>query len=128
MNVEGSPPPLPDLEREVMEEVWERGELTGREALDALNARAERPRAYTTVLTVLIRLERKGLLRRRRRGRADVYGPVLSRSDYVRARAEVEVGSILDTYGELALAHFARHVQGLDPERRERLRKLADDE
>jgi Zn-dependent M28 family amino/carboxypeptidase len=31
MNVEGSPPPLPDLEREVMEEVWERGELTGRD-------------------------------------------------------------------------------------------------
>src|SRR5215468_6858020 len=115
-----APPVLHTLEQEVMEEMWGRGEATVREVQEALNARADKERAYTTVLTVMTRLDGKGLLVRRRSGRFDVYAPALTRDDYLRARAEAEVAALVEDFGDLALAHFARHMDRLDPERLER--------
>lgn len=108
-----------------MEEMWRAGEGTVRDVLAALNARSDRQRAYTTVMTVMSRLDAKGLLERRREGRHDVYRPALTRDAYFQARAQAEVGELVDTYGDLALVHFARHMQALDPKRREQLRRLA---
>jgi len=120
-----APPALHALESEVMEELWARSEATVREVQEALNARAEKVRAYTTLLTVMTRLDGKGLLVRRRAGRLDVYSPALSRDAYLQARAEAEVQALVEDFGDLALAHFARHVDGLDAERLDKLRKLA---
>jgi len=120
-----APPPLHELEAEVMDEVWARGEATVRDVQEALNARSERARAYTTLLTVMTRLDAKGLLERRRNGRQDVYSPSMSRDRYFAARTEAEVSALVEDFGDLALAHFARHMDRLDPERREALRRLA---
>jgi BlaI family transcriptional regulator, penicillinase repressor len=112
-----------------MEQVWAQGEATVRSVLDAVNADDSRPlRAYTTLVTIMQRLEARGLVTRRRRGRTDVYTPVMSREEYRAARADTEVSRLLADYGELALAQFARHVERLDPERREALRRLAEEE
>jgi predicted transcriptional regulator len=111
-----------------MRELWERGEGTVRAILDAVNRSAQRPRAYTTIMTTMARLERKGLLRRRRAGNADVYAPVLEREVYERQRANAEVEALVDRFGDAALAHFARQIERLDPERREELRRLASDD
>ena len=108
-----------------MEELWARSEATVREVQEALNARAEKVRAYTTLLTVMTRLDSKGLLVRRRAGRLDVYSPALSREAYFQARAEAEVQALVEDFGDLALAHFARHISELDPERLRKLRRLA---
>jgi predicted transcriptional regulator len=121
-----APPPLHELESEVMEEVWARREATVRDVQESLNARNEKARAYTTLLTVMTRLDGKGLLVRRRAGRLDVYAPAMSREAYLEARAAAEVSALVEDFGDLALAHFARHVDRLDPERLERLRRLAD--
>jgi predicted transcriptional regulator len=119
------PPPLHELEAEVMDEVWRRDdEVTVRAVLEALNARRKQ-RAYTTIMTIMSRLYEKGLLDRRRSGKTDVYRPVMSRDEYLDVRAKREVEELVADYGELALAHFARHLQTLDPKRREQLRKLA---
>ena len=120
-----APPPLHELEAEIMEEVWDRGECTVRDVLDALNARSATARAYTTVMTVMQRLDGKGLLQRERSGRRDVYAAALSRPEYAQARAGAEVGALVDEYGDVALAHFARHMSRLDPKRREQIRRLA---
>jgi predicted transcriptional regulator len=120
-----APPALHALENEVMEEVWGRGEATVRDVQEALNARGEKTRAYTTLLTVMTRLDGKGMLVRRRAGRLDVYAPAISREDYLRARAESQVAALVEDYGDLALAHFARHIGRLDAERLETLRRLA---
>ena len=120
------PPVLHALETEVMEEVWRRREATVRDVQEALNARGGRVRAYTTLLTVMTRLDGKGLLVRRRAGRLDVYAPALSREAYFQARAEAEVAALVEDFGDLALAHFARHIRQLDPERLEQLRRLAN--
>jgi predicted transcriptional regulator len=67
------PPALHELETEVMEEIWARGEVSVREVMEALNAGAEKERAYTTYMTIMARLDGKGLLARRREGKTDFY-------------------------------------------------------
>ena len=119
------PPPLHELEAEIMEEVWARDACTVRDVLNALNARTPTARAYTTVMTVMQRLVGKGLLQRERDGRRDVYVASLSRDEYGQARAGAQVGALVDEYGDVALAHFARHMSQLDPKRREQIRRLA---
>jgi predicted transcriptional regulator len=109
-----------------MEEVWARGEATVRDVQESLNERCEKVRAYTTLLTVMTRLDGKGLLVRRRAGRLDVYAPAMARDAYLEARAEAEVSALVEDFGDIALAHFARHVDQLDPDRLARLRRLAD--
>ena len=125
LSVNVPPPPLHELEAEIMDEVWTRDESTVRDVLEALNGRSATPRAYTTVMTVMQRLVGKALLERERSGRHDVYVATLSREEYKQARAGAQVGALVDEYGDVALAHFARHMSKLDPERREQIRRLA---
>lgn len=108
-----------------MEEMWKRGEASVRDVMEALNRRADRPRAYTTYMTILVRLDRKGLLERRREGKTDIYAPVYDRDRYMALRAESEVQALVSQYGDHALSHFAREVADLDPARRRALQKLA---
>lgn len=120
-----APPRLHELEALVMEEVWRLGAATVRDVMDAVNAKAEKPRAYTTFMTILARLHRKRLLDRRREGKGDLYLPRLTREEYAEAHAEREVDALVRNYGDIALVHFAKQFETLDPKRRERLRRLA---
>jgi BlaI family transcriptional regulator, penicillinase repressor len=121
----GQPPLLHQLETEVMEVLWERGELCVREVMEALNATAARTRAYTTYMTIMSRLDAKGMLERRREGKTNFYRPVCTRREYVEMRARSELESVVDQYGEVALAHIARQMAALDPKRRRALQRLA---
>ncbi|WP_353866870.1 BlaI/MecI/CopY family transcriptional regulator [Svornostia abyssi] len=114
-----------ELEALVMRIVWRDGRATVREALGALNAAEDRPRAYTTVLTIMQRLDEKGLLKRERDGRTDVYRPALTAEEYRDRRAAADVDDLLDRYEDEALVHFARRLASLDPDRRRRLQRLA---
>jgi len=108
-----------------MNALWDMGEASVREAMDALNRTAERPRAYTTYMTILARLSAKGVLVRRREGKTDFYSPVHSRAEYAELRAAAEVEALVEAYGDVALSHFARHMAGLDPQRRDALEQMA---
>ena len=108
-----------------MEVLWDLGEAPLRVVMDELNARAETPRAYTTYMTILGRLHAKGLLTRRREGKTDVYRPVHTRAEYADLRAQAEVAALVETFGDVALGHFARQVSDLDPDRRAALERLA---
>ena len=119
------PPSLHELESEVMEELWRVDEANVRAVLHALNGRGGKQRAYTTVMTIMQRLDTKGLLRRRRAGRTDVYEPCLSREEYLEARAQAEVDAVVEQYGEAAFVHFARQMATLDPKQRQKLTRLA---
>src|SRR4051812_3811578 len=119
-----SPPELHALEAEVMDAVWGLGEASVREVMDALNRAAGKPRAYTTYMTILARLHAKGLLERRREGKTDIYRPVHTREQYADLRARAEVAALVDTFGDVALGHFARQMAQLDPERRRALERL----
>lgn len=73
-----------DLERAVMERLWSVDDAAGdgwstvREVHEALAA--DRDIAYTTVMTVMDRLAKKGLVQQRKEGRAYAYQPAGSRS------------------------------------------------
>src|SRR5690348_6224655 len=118
-------PPLHELEAEVMEEIWSQGEATVRTVMDALNKRARKERAYTTYMTIMARLHKKGVLDRRREGKTDFYAPRLDRDEFMALRARAEVEELVAQYGDVALSHFARQVASLDPARRRALQRLA---
>jgi predicted transcriptional regulator len=65
------------LEREVMDAVWSAGEATVRDTQAQLPRRV----AYTTVMTTLDRLFKKGLVSRTRAGKAFVYRPAQTRHE-----------------------------------------------
>src|ERR1700735_3362689 len=119
------PPPLHELESEVMEQLWRSGEASVRSVMDAVNKRSSPKRAYTTYMTIMARLHKKGLLVRRREGKTDFYAPSLSRDEYLAVRARAEVEDLVAQYGDVALSHFAQQMAGLDPARRRRLQRLA---
>jgi predicted transcriptional regulator len=77
------PMALGSLEFELMEVLWSRGESCVRDVVPKLS----RPLAYTTVMTTLDRLFKKGLLDRHKSDRAFVYLPHLSRQEWERKRA-----------------------------------------
>ena len=70
-----------DLEAAVMERIWRRNQpVLVRDVLEDLQG--NRAIAYTTVMTVMDKLHRKGWLRRAPQGRAYVYEAVASRESY----------------------------------------------
>jgi len=109
-----------------MNEAWRHEELSVRELMERLNRRAQPPRAYTTYMTVMSRLDTKGLLRRRREGKTDFYSPTFSKDEYRALRAQAEVHGLVREFGDVALAQFARKIDEVDPRHLDELRRLAE--
>src|ERR1700730_7500156 len=84
-------PALGKLEREVIDEVWRRDEVSVRQMHIAFDERM----AYTTIMTTMDRLYKKGLLSRRKEGRAFIYSARLSREELERGVAEDIVDGLL---------------------------------
>jgi predicted transcriptional regulator len=100
-----------DLEAAIMDRLWERDQpALVREILDDL--REDRALAYTTVMTVMDNLHRKGWLRRERDGRAWRYEPTGSRSGYTAALMNEALETSADR--RKALAHFALQISPFD--------------
>jgi len=83
---------LPPLELECMKMLWTLGQAN----VHGIRAGmlASRPLAYTTVMTIMGRLARKGVVERRKQGRFHVYRPLVSDKD-VREHA---VGRLVDDF------------------------------
>jgi predicted transcriptional regulator len=103
--------PFGELEAVIMDRLWEWGRpVLVREMVDDL--RRERDIAYTTVMTVMENLHRKGWLRRERDGRAWRYEPTGSRSGYTAALMNDALGTSPDR--RTALAHFVLQMSPHD--------------
>ncbi len=74
-----------------MKIVWQTGEVSVRDVCLALNERL----AYTTLMTTLDRLHKKGLLARRKEGRAFFYSPRLSPREFERGIARNLLDALL---------------------------------
>ena len=85
---------LTRLELEIMQYLWRLGEVAVREIQEAIPA-AKRP-AYTTVQTILMRLEEKGAVRRTRKiGNAHLFEAVVTK----KGMSERLVDEFLDLFG-----------------------------
>jgi predicted transcriptional regulator len=115
-----------DLEAVIMHRVWDHGgPVTVRELFDELQR--ERVIAYTTVMTTMDNLHRKGWLTRVKEGKAYRYTATASREEYS-ARLMREA---LDDGGDTraVLSHFVAQMDGEESEvLRAVVRRLADGE
>jgi predicted transcriptional regulator len=102
---------LGELEAVIMDRLWVWGRpVLVREVVEDL--RPSRPLAYTTVMTVMENLHRKGWLRRERDGRTWRYEPTGSRSGYTAALMSDALGTSADR--RTALAHFVLQMSPHD--------------
>ncbi|HEX6969453.1 MAG TPA: BlaI/MecI/CopY family transcriptional regulator [Micromonosporaceae bacterium] len=110
---------LGPLESEVMNVLWDAAApLTVRETLDTLDGR---DLAYTTVMTVLDNLHRKGWVERKLDGRAYRYRPRHSREEHVGQLMSEALSSAADQHAALA-----RFVARMTPQEAAALRALLD--
>ncbi len=107
------------LEREVMAVVWKAGEINVREACERLDASV----AYTTVMTTMDRLFKKGLLGRSKIGRAFMYNATATRGELEGAVATELVQGLLQRDGGEALPILSSLVDAVS----DRDRALLDD-
>ncbi|MEO8125846.1 MAG: BlaI/MecI/CopY family transcriptional regulator [Bryobacteraceae bacterium] len=84
----------PPLELQCLKALWELGEANVKDVRSLLTG--NRKLAYTTVMTVLDRLERRGGVRRRKIGRSFVYTPTLSRESLRQLALKEFVDSFFD--------------------------------
>ena len=107
------PSGLGRLEAAVLDVLWTSGELTTPEVHELVGR--QRQLAYTTILTTLQRLHRKGLLTRTSRGRGHAYAPAQSREEFFGSRASGLASQLLQL-GDAGLAAFLAEARRLDPE------------
>jgi predicted transcriptional regulator len=100
---------LGSLERQVMDVMWAGGSLLVRE----VQARLQRPIAYTTVMTTLDRLYKKGLVTRERQGRAFSYTAGRSREQFQAAVAAGMLSNVLSGNADAAMPVLSNLVDAM---------------
>ena len=113
---------LGPLEMEIMEVMWARYSATVRDVTTILQA--ARPVAYTTIMTVMINLAEKGLLRRTPLDkRTHLYEVALTREAFIQQANARVVQALVHDFGDLALTEFALALEAATPEQRTRIRR-----
>jgi len=77
---------LGDLQLKIMQVLWDRAEATVAEVHEGLGRQSDL--AYTTVATMLRKMELRGLVRHRSEGRSFVYRPTVAARDVTRTMAD----------------------------------------
>jgi predicted transcriptional regulator len=115
---------LGPLEQRMLEGIWAKGSATVRELLEANCSDL----AYTTVMTTLDRLFKKGLLARSEEGRAFRYSPKFSREELHREAASRAFRQLLESSPDssLPLSFLVEMLGEGDTQLLEDLRKLVE--
>ena len=116
-------PPSPTLtksEQEILEVLWDKGDSTVRDVADELAK--QRPVAYTTVLTMLGVLAKKGFVIHRQEGRAFIYSAEMTREQ---ARKQA-LDHLLQQFFDGSPNLLAQHLLGEDGVSRNELKALRD--
>ena len=111
---------LPKSELEIAKIVWDLGEATVRQVLEALPP--ERALDFWTVQTYLRRLEAKGYLRKRREGRSNVYSPAVRPKAVISEAVDDVVNRLFDGEAVPLVQHLI-HDRGLSDAEIDELQK-----
>ena len=114
---------LGELQRAVIEVVWEFGEASVHQVREKLSHKKKL--AYTTVLTAMQKLEKAGWLRHRNQGKVYVYTPTRTREEAGAKSVRKFLDRIFDGDALLMFQHLMRQDKLTDAELRE-LRKMID--
>lgn len=107
---------LGELEKEVMDILWEYKNCSARDVLNKLQK--NRTLAYTTVATILQRLYDKGLVKRTEDKSGHIYSPKLSKESYSKNIAQSFIKKFIASFGDTAIASFAESIDKLPDEKR----------
>jgi predicted transcriptional regulator len=115
---------LTDGELRLMRVLWERGEASVGDVVQALK---ERPKpAYNTVLTLLRILERKGYVTHRKDGRAFVFVPIVDKVNATRSALKTLVNRFFEGSPKLLMLNLLED-QDLSPEALQQLKERIED-
>lgn len=120
---QSNPPDLSPAQREIMEVVWERGEVTATEVRRVLSR--SRKVARNTVRTLLERMEGKGWLRHRAEGRTFLYVAAKPRHHTIGHKICEIVETVCGGSPETLVTALLDY-RGLRPEELKRIRHLLD--
>src|SRR5688572_13846522 len=112
-------PTMTDGELRLMRVLWERGQATVGEVVEALKARPKP--AYNTVLTLLRIMEKKGYVSHRKDGRAFIFEPKVGRADASRSALNTLVNRFFDGSPRLLMLNLLEDEQ-LPPETLQQLK------
>lgn len=115
--------PLTEIQREIMEVVWHREEVTVSEVREALSA--DRPLARNTVQTMIVRLEEKGWLKHREQGRTFVYSAKRPRTVSLGAKVSQMVDRLFAGSPEEMVTALLEY-RGLSADEAERIRTMIE--
>lgn len=107
-------------ELEVLQVLWERGPSTVREVMTALDG--HRPRAYTSVMSLMNVMVEKGLLASEPKGRAFVYSVTVSRQKVQSGMVGDLLGRVFEGSASDLVAHLLQRTEP-DPQEIEEIRK-----
>lgn len=114
--------PLGPLEAELLDLVWAHGAVTARDLHDSQVPAGAR--AYTTLMTTLDRLYKKGLLAREKDGMAWRYSAACTRSELDQRRVDALAMRIVAQHGDAGLAAFVDAAAAADGPLLDRLDEL----
>jgi predicted transcriptional regulator len=118
---------LTPQELEIMKVVWQKGQATVRDVYETLLER--RKIAYTTVMTMMRVLEKKGYVKTRREGRAYLYRPAHPQRQVVRSMVREFVDRVFNGSAQPLLVHLVedRRLSKEELDELERLIREADE-
>lgn len=111
-------------ELEVLKIIWRRGPSTVRHVLDELNA--DRPRAYTSVMSLLNVMVEKRLLNREPRGKAFIYSTAVEEQSTLKRMVADLVERVFGGSPGLLVAHALEQTDP-SPEELDQIRQLIDE-
>jgi predicted transcriptional regulator len=114
---------LGPLEAELMRVLWKRGPSLAADVERVVNRRKSQPLAYTTVLNVLLNLEKKGVVDHTVEGRAYRFAPLLTEAELRKRQAQSRTRDLLDLFADEAVSAFVSEVRS-DPSLDAQFRRL----
>ena len=117
------PATLGPLEQEVMQIIWSLSLTTVRDVHEELLKRGNEL-AYTTVMTVMTRLARKGLLSRKQVGRSHQYRVKVKEEQFRERTARVLAQRLVHGFDHIAIASFVEEVAKVGPDRLKELEEM----
>ena len=115
---------LGTLERDIIEILWNRGESSIKDILEAFPF--DRNISYSTIITVTNRMAKKGLLKKRKVGKAYFYSPIYSREQFFEVISKKVVEGVSEFSFQAAMVHFVDYMTQADPDKIEYFSKLIE--
>ncbi|MBI2621195.1 MAG: BlaI/MecI/CopY family transcriptional regulator [Candidatus Levybacteria bacterium] len=116
---------LSNLEQRVMDIVWEFKKCSTRDVLNKINK--DKKYAYTTIATLLNRLNEKGLVIKKIEKEGYVYSPKVSRESYTKNVAQTFLKRFINSFGDSAIASFAESVDKLPQKKKKYFLKILEE-